>query len=104
MCKGGSLLDCARAWNTRAQRMIELTKHDRGILSLLYSDICIPSEKMEYTYLDNTDPMWKIARGAECAWDDNYSSERPDIDYIKIRTETLRGYLTALMDEVANRY
>lgn len=104
-CTGGSLLDCARAWNTRVQRLTELAKHDRNVVTLLHSDLAANYDgKQEYVFLDNSDSMWKIVRGAELAWNEDYSAARPDIDYLKIDSFKLMKYLYALNDEIADRY
>ncbi len=101
--KGGTMLDCARMWNVRAQRRAELAKHRQGTLSLLHSDIAANYEGQKEVTLENTEEMWKIARAAELSWDMDATPLRPTGDSIRISTEILMAYLDALTTEASEK-
>jgi hypothetical protein len=101
--KGGTMLDCARMWNVRAQRRAELAKHSQSTLSLLHSDIATNYAGEKEACLENTEEMWKIARAAELSWDMDATPKRPEEQIIKVKVNILMAYLDALMTEASEK-
>lgn len=100
---GGSMMDCAKLWNIRASRRMELRKYNMSNVSLLHADINNNPEDHEFVVLENTDGWWKLVREAELSWNEDATPVRADGEYLKIKYEVLIPYLDALIEELAEK-
>lgn len=100
---GRSMFSCAHTWNVRAQRRAEAKLHDMSMVCALQSDISNNPQGQKTVTLPNNEEMWKIARGAEVAWNMEATPIRPAKQEIEIRYEVLMPYLNALVEETKEK-
>lgn len=102
VCFGCSMMDAARVWNMRTQRIVAIEQHGQDNVTLMHAELMhLDEPDSTIIELPNNDMNWSFVVAALTANDMDTTPIRPVSPLtLKIERKILRQYLDALVDEI----